>query len=215
MLIKIRWKVRFSPHYRKLYDDAVLGSLWLSFQSFSSHDENLRTYKLLGIYLDDHLIMDAHCIKLGKKLTKSLYFLRRVQNILTKEALLSLNYAIFHAHLLYCPIVTSGISAQVLKKIKILQKKAIRTITKSKSREHTEPLFRQLKILPYDKIVQMSKLNFSMLFAIDIHPIPFNLTGKLTRIVIWSRNWEMQQIIVYPCLELNFFKSSPSILSLL
>ena len=101
-----------------------------------------------------------HCIKLGKKLTKSLYFPRRVQNILTKEALLSLNYAIFHAHLLYCPIVTSGISAQVLKKIKILQKKAIRTITKSKSREHTEPLFRQLRILPYDKIVQMSKLNF-------------------------------------------------------
>ena len=93
--------------------------------------------------------MDTHFIKLGKKLTKSLYFLRRVQNILTKEALLSLYYAIFHAHLLYCPIVTSGISAQVLKKIKILQKKAIRTITKSKSREHTEPLFRQLKILPY------------------------------------------------------------------
>ena len=78
-------------------------------------DENMRTYKLLGVYLDEHLLMDTHCVKLGKKLTKSLYFLRRVQNILTKEALRSLYFAIFHAHLLYCPIVTSGTSAQTQK----------------------------------------------------------------------------------------------------
>ena len=87
--------------------------------------ENSRTYKLLGINIDEHLTLETHCAMLGKKLTKSLYFLKRIQNILTKEALRSLYFAIFHAHLLYCPIVLSGTTIKAQNKIKILQKKPL------------------------------------------------------------------------------------------
>ena len=172
-------------------------------------DENMRTYKLLGVYLDEHLLMDTHCVKLGKKLTKSLYFLRRVQNILTKEALRSLYFAIFHAHLLYCPIVTSGTSAQTQKKMKTLQKKAIRTITKSKSHEHTEPLFKQLGILPYEKIVQMSKLHFMHAVRYKYAPDTFQSTWQLNS----NRNveYELRNATDYslPVPRTEFFKKQP------
>ena len=48
------------------------------------------------------------------KLTRALFFLRRSQNFLTDKALLSLYYAIFHSHLLYCPIIVSGTSVKNL-----------------------------------------------------------------------------------------------------
>ena len=48
-----------------------------------------------------------------------------------------------------------------------MQKKAIRSITNSKSSAHTDPLFAPLKILPYHKIILKSQLIF-------FHPIHYN-----------------------------------------
>ena len=48
----------------------------------------------------------------------------------------------------------------LIDKIFILQKKAIRAITLSPANTHTEPLFLQLKILPYQKIVYKQQLVF-------------------------------------------------------
>ena len=100
------------------------------------------------------------CKKLCGKLTRALFFLRRSQNFLTDRALHSLYYAIFHSHLLYCPIIVSGTSTKNLNKISILQKKAIRIVAREKNLAHTRPLFSNLKILPYDLIVQQAKLQF-------------------------------------------------------
>ena len=77
----------------------------------------------LGIWLDENLSMDHPTKKLCSKLTRALFFLRRAQNFLTDKALISLYYAIFHSHLLYCPIILSGTAAKNIKRIKILQKK--------------------------------------------------------------------------------------------
>jgi hypothetical protein len=48
-----------------------------------------------------------------------------------------------------------------------VQKKAIRIIIHGNYNDHTAPLFRRLGILPFDKIIEQSKLNF-------IHSIEFN-----------------------------------------
>ena len=171
--------------------------------------ENSRTYKLLGINIEEHLTLETHCAMLGKKLTKSLYFLKRVQNILTKEALRSLYFAIFHAHLLYCPIVLSGTTIKAQNKIKILQKKAIRIITKSKNREHTGPLFEKLKILPYEKILFMSKINFMHSVRYKYSPESFQSTWQLNE----NRNVEyvLRNAMDYnlPVPRTEFFKKQP------
>ena len=105
------------------YNDDLVTPL-LKIQS-NHPDESQQSYKLLGIWLDENLSLDHHTKKLCSKLTRALFFLRRAQNFLTDKALISLYYAIFHSHLLYCPIILSGTAAKNIKRIQILQKRAI------------------------------------------------------------------------------------------
>ena len=148
------------------FKDDFLTSLCRIYNNHPNSAQQL--YKLLGIWLDENLSYDDHVKKLCSKLTRALFFLRRSQNFLTDRALHSLYYAIFHSHLLYCPIIVSGTSTKNLNKISILQKKAIRIVAREKNLAHTRPLFSNLKILPHDLIVQQAKLQFMHLTLLQM-----------------------------------------------
>jgi hypothetical protein len=68
-------------------------------------NESDRSYKLLGVYLDEFLSFDKHVSHICAKLTRSLYCIRRVSNVLSLKALKSLYYALIHPHLLYCSTI--------------------------------------------------------------------------------------------------------------
>jgi len=57
-----------------------------------------------------------------------------------------------------------------------MQKKAIRTICNVTSRTHTATLFKELKILPLDKLILYSKLKFMHSFVHNRLPFSFNET---------------------------------------
>jgi hypothetical protein len=63
-----------------------------------------------------------------------------------------------------------------------MQKKAIRTICNVPSRTHTAPLFKDLKILPLEKLISYSKLKFMHNFVNQKLPFSFNET--------WIKNIE-------------------------
>ena len=130
-------------------------------------NENEKSYKLLGVWFDEHLTFDTHVKNLCTKLTRALFFIRHAQNFLTDKALVSLYYALFHSHLLYCPLIISSTSEKKSQKNLSVTKKAIRIIVRAKNTEHAQPIFLKLKILPYELIVKQSKLNF-------MHSIKFN-----------------------------------------
>ena len=70
---------------------------------FNDHpDKNERTYKFLGIYLDEYLSFDTHCSLLCNKLARSNFIISRVKNILPVKSLKTLDFALVHPHLLYC-----------------------------------------------------------------------------------------------------------------
>ena len=73
-------------------------------------NENEKSYKLLGVWFDEHLTFDTHVKNLCTKLTRALFFIRRAQHFLTDKTLVSLYYALFHSHLLYCPLIISSTS---------------------------------------------------------------------------------------------------------
>ncbi len=54
-----------------------------------------------------------------------------------------------------------------------MQKKAIRIITHSNYREHTAPLFKNLGILPFDKILEQAELTFMHSVEFNYAPIAF------------------------------------------
>jgi len=119
-----------------------------------------QTYKYLGVLLDENLSFNLHIEYICKKLAKSLFCLRRAKKFLNERGLLNLYHAFFHSHLLYCVNIVSCSSQSNLKKILTLQKKAIHLVKNAKYNDHTAPLFKSLKILPFDKIIHEHKLKF-------------------------------------------------------
>jgi hypothetical protein len=107
-----------------------------------------RSYKLLGILLDEHLSLNANTDLLLSKLSKSTFIINRSKNFLPKSSLLTLYYSLFHSHLSYCPIIASSTCKTNINKIFLAQKRVIRIITHSKCNDHTDPLFTELGILP-------------------------------------------------------------------
>jgi hypothetical protein len=82
-----------------------------------------RAYRTLGVYFDEHLTLNIHVEYLLSKLSRALFMLNRVKNILPSHALKSVYYALFHCHLLYCPTVLSCTSNANNEKIKNYKKK--------------------------------------------------------------------------------------------
>ena len=96
-----------------------------------------------------------------------------------------------------------------INRVKILQKKAIRVVTGSKSREHTNPLFKNLGILPYDKIVKQAKLKL-------MHAVYYKYAPK-TFANIWQTNvdrdldYNLRNMddFTLPAPKTEFFKRQP------
>ncbi len=93
----------------------------------------------------------------------------------SKISLKMLYDAMIHSHIVYCINVNVyGCANQTsLQKFKVKQKEAIRTISNVGYREHTNPLFKQLKILPIDKLIKFSNLKFMHNYAHGCLPLSF------------------------------------------
>ena len=139
------------------------------------HNENMdkkeRTYKFLGILIDEYLSFDAHCDALCTKLARSNFIISRVKNFLPLVTLKTLYFSLVHSHLLYGLPIYSCTTQKNLNKIFKMQKKAIRTITKANYNAPTDQLFAQLKILPLNHLATFNK-------GVLIHSIYYKTSPK-------------------------------------
>ncbi len=84
---------------------------------------HLRSYKLLGIDLDENLTFDLNTKKVISKLARSIHCINRVKNILPHKALIALYHPLVHSHLTYCSTITSITSNTNIQKIFKMQKR--------------------------------------------------------------------------------------------
>ena len=73
-------------------------------------------------------------------------------------------YALIHCHLVYANIIWSSTKESFYKCIFLKQKSAIMIISSAPYNAHTEPLFKQLNVLPLPKLCLFFKLQFFHLF---------------------------------------------------
>jgi hypothetical protein len=141
------------------------------------HDTHIKTdcrsYKLLGIHLDEHLSLNAHTNHIVSKLSRSLYCIKQAKHIIPARGLKSLYFALIHSHLTYCTSIMSCITQKNKQKIIKIQKKAIRIMTNSAYNAHTNPLFKKHQILPYDLIIKQSQLTFMHTVVHNLAPSSF------------------------------------------
>jgi hypothetical protein len=168
-----------------------------------------RSFKLLGVYLDEYLSFDKNTDVLCAKLTRANYCMKRASNKISLKSLRCLYFAMFHSHLNYCINIASCTSQSNISRISKLQKKAIRIINKARVNEHTAPLFKTSMILPYEKMIIYNRLMF-------MHAIRYNYAPSST-IDLFHRTIERNNDYVFrnqadfivPFPRIDVFKKSP------
>ena len=97
------------------------------------------------------------------KISKSIGVIYKASFCLPTSSLLTLYYSLVYPYLVYCVSVWGSTHPSNLKHILVLQKKVIRIISGRAFDAHTEPIFKQLKILKLCDIFrfQVGKIMFS------------------------------------------------------
>ena len=135
--------------------------------------------KFLGLSVDEHLNWAYHVKNLCNKISKNLYLLRNVKNLLPDWGMRILYNAYIQSNMTYGMLLWGPMcQAQHFNKIKKEQKKAIRVIGNSKYNAHTEPLFRKHKVLKVEQLVQLELLKLS--FDLKEKSIPLPIQNLFT-----------------------------------
>ena len=103
--------------------------------------------RYLGITLDNNLSWEPHLTQLRKKLNSSIFVISRVKQISNGKTTQIAYFSLFESHLRYGLVVWGGTSATHLKRILIVQKRAVRTLMGLNTLDTCRDAFKALKIL--------------------------------------------------------------------
>ena len=98
------------------------------------HESN--KIKYLGLLLDPKLSWNVHITELCKKLSRSVGMLYKIRNMCPDHILKSLYFSLFHSHLSYGISLWGVAKCNLVERVFLLQKRAIRAITKSEFLAH-------------------------------------------------------------------------------
>ena len=137
-------KTEFIVFYRKqrrfpqLFDNICFGS---------SIIKRVRKTKFLGLHIDENLSWVHHVAHVSRVLSKFTGILYKVAKSLTVPSRLLIYNSLIYPNLLYC-LSLWGFTRKIhLDKINVAQKKIIRLIAGVPFRDHTAPIFDDLKLM--------------------------------------------------------------------
>ena len=118
--------------------------------------ERVSNFCFLGLTINENLTWKTHTDKIANKVTKYTGILNKHKRFLPQTILRSLYFSLIQSQLNYC-ILAWGFDLNRLERV---QKKSIRTITNSRFNSHTEPLFKQMKIIKIKDFFELNILKF-------------------------------------------------------
>ena len=108
--------------------------------------------KYLGVHLDKRLTFKDHIKYINGKISRHTGILYKIRNNLPMKTRLDYYYAYIYPFLAYNITIWGSTYPTHLQPLIIQQKRTIRTITNAGYRDHTNPLFRRLKLLKIQDI---------------------------------------------------------------
>jgi len=118
--------------------------------------------KFLGILIDENLNWHEQILHCKKKISSGVYAMNTLKQILNTDHLKTLYYSLIHSYLSYGNILWGTARKLHVHKLEILQKRAVRIISKAKYNAHTCPIFKSLHIPQLIDIhnIQLCKMMF-------------------------------------------------------
>ena len=146
--------------------------------------------KYLGIYIDETLSGNEHCEELVKKLSRANGIIAKASHYALLKHLRNIYFATFSSNLYYGSQVCGLTSQTVIDKISLLQRKAIKIMAFSDVRAHSDPLFKELKILKSNDNIFLQNCIFVHHYFHGKLPTPFNnIFNKVNKtLTLFTRN---------------------------
>ena len=138
--------------------------------------ERVYSTKFLGVIIDSKLTWKDHIHKLKTRLSKCISILYKCNSVIEISTLRTLYCSLFLPHINYCCEIWGLATDSLLKSIIMLQKRAIRIISKERKYAHTRNLFYNLKLLRFKDLVKL-KTSLVMFKAKNVQ-LPSNLQNK-------------------------------------
>ena len=127
--------------------------------------ENVKHSKFLGVIIDERLTFNNHIQYMKGKISRAMGILYKCRKYLNQSTLLTLYNAFIYPYFTYCIPVWGNTCESYLKPLFNLQKRAVRIIANAEFRAHTDPLFKNLKILNVTRLhtyfVQLFVYNYN------------------------------------------------------
>ena len=118
--------------------------------------------KYLGVTIDNHLSFNQHITLLENKIARSVGVISKLRFYLPQSSLVILYFSLVHTHLLYALPVWASTYNTYLSKLKRLQNKAVRIISRTSIKDRITPNYHRLEILKLDDLytLEIAKLMY-------------------------------------------------------
>jgi Reverse transcriptase (RNA-dependent DNA polymerase) len=133
--------------------------------------ERVYCTKFLGVYIDSKLTWKNHIAHVASKIARGLGAINRAKHILSRKLLSVLYYTMIYPYLSYCNIIWGTASATLLNKLTVLQKRALRIMSNSYYRAHSNPLFVKFGLLKLEDIHILQTALFLFKFKYKVLPV--------------------------------------------
>ena len=133
-----------------------------------------KSIRMLGVLFDNNLNFSEHCKYIHGKISRSLFSLNQVKNILNKDCMKLVFQAHVQSHLEYCSNILCMAPEKYIKPLKIVQKKAIRLVCGANYNDHTLSLFQDEKILPLAELIEYNIIKFVLDYKLQRVPSAFS-----------------------------------------
>jgi hypothetical protein len=124
--------------------------------------ERVNNFNLLGVTIDENITWNAHVNKISNKIAKINSVLARLKNAVPLNTLKTIYTSLMLPHYNY----GNTLWGKNIKRLFLLQKKAVRNICRTKYNAHTDALFKRLKLL---KLEDISRLNCLKVYYKYVH----------------------------------------------
>ena len=140
--------------------------------------DRTKTYKYLGIIVDEKFSWADHINTVCKKLSQAAGVIFKVRNMLSRDALMLLYHSLVGQKLRYGLICWATATKFLLNKVDVMHNKIVRYLTFSKVCSRVWPLYRKLEVLPLDILIELEWGKVMFKFQNNMLPKAFDCYFK-------------------------------------